>query len=497
MTLSRLRGCLPLVGTALFLAMPASALANAMPGALAEMAGTLWSNIEGKLPSDDADTPNARAAIARAEKIFKDMRIRVFPKTPPSVPDAGPRLAKAFGLDWESPTARREIARLLAMPADEAEKRLSKSLEGDVLSNAVAELSRIKGADAAKTSWSQKMETGEVVTVTWRPETNRFDMEVYDGSEGERFQTLVSARVDTTLDEETGALTTALRLDDNPVAVLTEADFIEISRSIWGEWTDTSGWIWTIAPRDENDREAGDVAPTPAELGDEIARLKARRTEIENAKEFVWFDPSTDQVVRQESFRRLPEPWEFRGEQPLIADAADQIAALTSRIEELERSLSGADQLPVEANDPIAYDDSVEQGALSVSLLTTLPDGHSYDWPDATFDGRTLRARRTATDVRDSFDPVLPAGIVAELVASWSPPTWIIVDAKIDAASRKLTLEGEYWGLHVTYSGGFMGMGSPSVSSIHTPFATALNMSSDGETVAYKSDWGAADSAFP
>lgn len=486
-----------MVGTAILLAAPAPALANAMPGALAKMAGTLWNDIDGRLPSGSADSPNARTAITRAEQIFKDMRIRVFPKTPPSVPDAGPRLADAFGLDWENPADRDDIARLLAMPADEAEKELSESLEGDALSNAIAVLSRIKGADAAQTSWSQTTETGEIVTVTWRPETNRFDMEVYDGSEGERFQTLLSARVETALDEETGALTTALRLDDDPVSVLTEADFVEISRSIWGEWTDDGGWVWTIAPRQESDRNAGEVPPTPAELRDEIARLKARRTEIQNAKEFVWFDPSTDQVVRQDSFRRLPEPWEFRGEQPLIADADDQVAALTTEIEDLERSLSGADQLPVEADDPIAYDDSVERGAVAVSLLTTLPDGHSYDWPDATFDGRTLRARRTATDVRDSFDPVLPAGIVAELVASWSPPTWIIVDAKIDTASRKLTLEGEYWGLHVTYSGGFMGMGSPSVSSIHTPFATPLNMTGNGDAVAYKSDWGAADSAFP
>lgn len=497
MTFSRLRRCLPVVGAAALMATPGPVLANAMPGALAEMAGTLWNEIEGELPSGNADTPNARAAIARAEQIFKEMRIRVFPKTPPSVSDAGPRLAQAFGLNWESRAARREIGRLLAMPADEAEKRLGESLDGDALKNAVAELSRIKGIDAAQTTWSQKMETGEIVTVTWRPESNRFDMEVYDGSEGERFQALVSARVDTKLDEETGSLTTALSLDDNPVSVLTEADFVEISRSIWGDWTDNSGWVWTIAPRDESDRDAGDVPPTPAEIRDEIARLKARKTEIENAKEFVWFDPSTDQVVRQENFRRLSEPWEFRGEQPLIADAAEQIAALTAEIEDLERSLSGADKLPVEADDPISYEDSVERGAVSVSLLTTLPDGHSYDWPDARFDDRTLRARRTATDVRDSFNPALPEGIVAELVASWSPPTWIIVNAKIDAASRELTLEGEYWGLHVAYSGGFMGMDSASVSSIHTPFATSLIMTSDADTVAYKSDWGAADSAFP
>lgn len=461
------------------------------------MAGTLWADIDGKLPSSPDDTPNARLAISRSEELLKDMRLRVFPKTPPSVPDAGPRLAEAFGLDWNSPSARREIAHIVAMPASEAEERLRQDLEGDALSAAVAELSRIKGADADQTSWSQKMEDGEIVTVTWSPETARFDIEVYDGSEGERFQTQLSARVDTSLDVETGALNTALTLDDTPVSVLTEADFVEISRSIWGDWEDENGWLWTIAPRDESDQDAGDVPPTPAEMRDEIARLKARRTELENAKEYVWFDPSTEQVVRQENFRRLPEPWEFRGEQPLIADAADQIAELTAEIDGLERSLSGADQLPVEADDPVNYEDSVEQGAISVNLLTTLPDGHSYDWPDAIFDGRTLRARRTATDVRDSFDPVLPAGIVAELVASWAPPVWIFVDAKIDTSSREMTLAGEYWGLHVTFSGGFMGMGSPSVSSIHTPFGVPLNMTSQSDEVAYKSDWGAADTALP
>lgn len=481
---------------ALLTLSPAKVYAEAIPAKLAGMTGALWQEVETKLkPAPDA-SPAERHAIEKTAKLLRDMRIRFFPKDTPVLKNAGPKLAQAFGLDWANAKDRAQISRLLAMPIKEAERQLAKTLEGDALTQAVSALSSVKSAGDGKTEWSQIAESGETVTVTWRPETGKFDVSVYDGTDGERYQTSVAAQVNTSLDPESGQLNTTLEVEDAPVSVLTEADFVEISRSIWGEWRDKDGWVWAFSPMSEADQEAGELEPTAAEKRQEIERLKAKKTEIASAKEYIWHDPTTDELVRQESFRRLSDPWVFKGEKPLIADAETKIAELDAEIAALDADLSGDNLLPMERDDPVAYEQSAADGAIAVNILTTLPDGHSFDWPEATFDGRVIRARRTYTDVRDSFNDDLPAEVIAQLVASWSPPSWILVGAQIDTETRALTLEGEFWALHVTYSQGMFSSGA-TVKSTHTPFPSALAMSKASDEVAYKSDWGAEDTALP
>ena len=91
----------------------------------------------------------------------------------------------------------------------------------------------------------------------------------------------------------------------------------------------------------------------------------------------------------------------------------------------------------------------------------------------------------------------LPEAVKRELIASWDPPNWLDLEAELDPATGKITMAGNRWALHVTYSSGdMMGGGDYKVKSIHTPYATAVNMTRDGDG-RFKKAWGAAENFIP
>ena len=474
-----------------------SAHGQAIPAELAAMTGTLWSKLEDDLVAGPDATPAQRDAIAQTRQAIVDMRVRYFAKKPPRGVGLGKKLAETLGLDFEDQSDKKQLLALFDMPLPKAEALLSSQFDGEARTNAITALRAARTLNAETSSWSQTTQDDDQITIDWNPDTGKFSISLFDDTKEARFQSSINATVSVSVDPETGDLVTSLTPDDVPLDVLTETEFVEIERNIWGEWTDNDGVVWLFAPLDPSEADSGEVEATSVELRAERAELQNKKVQINAQKEFIWFDPTTDTVLRQDRFRRLGEPWEFRGEKPLVADAEGEIAKIEERIAKIDALLSGNDMLPVEREDPVEFERSNEAGAVAVKIVTTLTDGWSYDWPEANFDGKTIRGRRTKTDVRDSFNSDLPPVIVAELISSWSPPEWLDVSAKIEPGTRKLTLEGGHWGLHVTYKSGMFN-DQPSVSGTHTPFSFPKVMTRDSTLQTdYETAWGAADTDLP
>jgi hypothetical protein len=482
---------------ALALVLTATGLrAEAVPQHLAALAAAVHRQAGDRLAACDL-TPEQRAAAERARAALRDFRIRNFPADTVSLPGAARDLAPRLGLDLAKEADRALLGELLAMDEAAARAALAKRLPEAELPEALSALTAAKRpAPELATRYQHRTPEGDLVTLDWRPATGDMVVEVSnDGSGGaEPFETALVGETRLVPNPETGALDVEVSPAETPVSILTKADFERIARSIFAEWRTEQGEVWVFAPLSEADREAGNVRRSPAAVRADIEAAERRIREIEAAKEYVWVDETTGETVRQSRFRRLDEPWTFKGEQPLIADAEAQVAKLHTRIAELRRELSGADLPPVLRDDPIGYDEAGTAGATPIRVTVTLTNGYTYTWDEANFDGRRVRGRRVLRSLRDNLNEELPMAIREQLIASWSPPNWLDLTATIDPVTNELKLAGARWSLHVTWSRDMFGS-SPEVVEIKDPYPNPLRMTLPGS--ASLMAWGAADDATP
>jgi hypothetical protein len=473
-----------------------AARADQVPAHLASMAAELYA--EARKTLDDPRMPPERRAIAeRTVETLKQARIRYWAREPVSLAGAAGPLAETLGLDLSKEADRSELARLLAMKEDEARQALQPRFSDEAkLNEALAALSRARApAEDLATSHAIDVGGGETVELDWQPESGHFLVRSRgEGRAGaEAYESALIGNTALTPNPETGALDVSVAPAEDPLRLLSARDIERIRGSIFGEWLAADGERWVFAAADGNER-AGDIRRSPAEIRRDIETTKARLQEIEDAKEYLWEDEAAGEIVRQRRFRKLGEPWVYKGEQYITADAETKIAELQQQIADLEAELSGESLPPVTRHDPVGFEAASRGGASPVAVTVTGKNGYSYRWDEASFDGRHIRGRRTYRDIRDTKEE-LPMEIRRQLIASWAPPGWFEIEATVDLATGDIGLTGQRWALHVTYTMGGMFGGDPAVESIHTPFSQALDMSKAGELS--KMAYGAADTALP
>ncbi|OOY42180.1 hypothetical protein, partial [Solemya velum gill symbiont] len=193
-------------------------------------------------------------------------------------------------------------------------------------------------------------------------------------------------------------------------------------------------------------------------LDEEIATLQA-------SKVYQWRNLETDEIVKQEKFRRLKEPWFYEGQVYREENTETEIA----RLEE-ERRLLAEQEVPlVQQHDPVGFDNVQQEGATNIDIHVIEAGGCSCSYDQAVITGSSIRARRTLVQQCDIIN--LPQTVIDQLLASWSPPEWIELEAEIDLAGGELRVEGKKWRMHVTY-----GSMDYKVGNIHTPYSRTLSL---------------------
>lgn len=469
--------------------------AAAVPQHLASTAAELYAQAEEELQRDDLP-PERRAALQKTVKALREARIRHFARDPVFLPADLAGLGETLDIDPASAAGLAELNELLALDTDTARERLADRYDEPAdLEDALAALAAARtGGDDLERRFEIPVSDGEDVVLDWRPDQNLFSIGVEtDPDDPERFQGVLVGETALTANPETGAFDLAVAPADEPLRLMTPADFERVARSIFDAWVDEKGNIWTFSPLDGR-AQSGDIRRAASVVQADIDAVEDEIEEIEEAVEYVWFDPTTEETVRQRRFRRLPEPWDYRGEQPVMADADAQIAALNERLASLRDELEGTDLLPAERDDPIGFDDAQRGGATPIRIHVQRADGHAFDFDQASFDGKTVRARRTLKTLPDVTNYDLPQWVREGLVASWSPPNWLDFEAAIDPVTGELSLVGNVWSMHVHYrpAGSIAGQG---IVKIFDPYPIAKRLTLPGSTSL--AAWGAADTALP
>lgn len=494
----KIRGQIAGVAMAVAAAMAAPSLrAETIPEHLASLAGQLYRDAKPELESPRLD-PEHAAAAKRALEALRRAGVRYWARDPVRLRGSAAEAAKALDLDLTQADERDFLARIMSLDEQGAREALGQwyAARGvtpgeKVLNDHVAALAAARSPSSETLARSHQIDlgAGERVELRWNPDSGDFVLraESDGGGDTPEYESTLIGRTTLTPNPETGDLDVALAPGAVPAHILTAADLERLRASILGEWRTSAGAVWRISA---GEPRAGEIRPTREQYEREIADAKARLKEIEEAREFVWEDPASGEIVRQRRFRRLSEPFVYKGERFLVADAEAQIEKLKAEIAALEAERDGAGQPPAQRFDPVGHKESRRSpGARPVRIEVRQSSGYGYAWDEASFDGRRVTARRTYRDVRD-INLELPAAIKRQLIASWSPPGWLELEATIEPASGTLTLAGREWALHVTYF-----EDGPEVEGIHTPYSRAVRLERPGTQ--YWMAYGAADNALP
>ncbi|WP_136657210.1 hypothetical protein [Nitratireductor sp. XY-223] len=488
----------------LLAAAPLNALAEQIPPHLAAMAAQLYKGVEAELQNPNV-SPERRRILEEADRTLRQMGVHRWSSRSAKIDSALPAVAGKLGLDPATARDRETLetfmsgrsvngteAALQALeiqtnrPISE-EERYQKAVEID---EAIGEARKDFSTDYVSTR-----DDGRAVRMQWKPGTGKFAMKVVDDGAGdsEEFAATFSGDVDETVSENGQDVTLGVQPSRQPLQAITQEDIEFLRGNILGEWTEKrTGEIYVF---EASDQKIGEVLPPGEVFDDRIAQIKDRIKSIRSAKVFQWENPKTGEVVKQETYRRLKEPYEFVGEEYALEDAEEKMAALEGEIAALEKERDGGNLLPRDKHDPVGFEEFLASGdGRPIKVTVTRPDGYSYTYDEALFDGRRIAAKRTYTDLMDLTNERLPDRIKKQLIDNgWNPPGWLDLDASIDAETGDLVLEGGKWSLKVTYSA-FFG-DPPDVDRIHSPWSSGRLLSKEGAD--YEVAEGAASDFVP
>ncbi|MFQ5618086.1 MAG: hypothetical protein ACE5FR_03855, partial [Rhodospirillales bacterium] len=147
------------------------------------------------------------------------------------------------------------------------------------------------------------------ITLEWRLEDARISVLVEDGEEGAarptRFE--ITGEVRFTVSADGGDILVAAKPLANPFRLKAGGDVA-----------------------------VGPVAASGTGRDAEIAAKQKQIEEIEADKGHIWSDPETGETVRQDRFKKLKEPFEYKGEGYADPKAPEEIARLKNEIAALE-----------------------------------------------------------------------------------------------------------------------------------------------------------------
>ncbi len=471
------------------------AAAEQVPQDLASLAARLY-RLSGDELAKAGDDVESHAAARLAGGAIRRAGVGYWARDNVTVEGAGARAAKLLGLDLGKPGHRAELARLLNLSSGELREALSArrpELDAASLDDLANSLAATRTPADLETRHTIDLGDGETVEISWDTESGEVLVRARSDGTGETpaYDVSLLGGAELQVEPDSGDLRTALRSNpEEAVRVLSASDLEHLRGSILGDWRAANGDVYTIGAGDD---AAGDITIAAQDYSQLIEDAQAQLETLEQAIEYVWENSQTGGIRRQERFRRLEDPWIYKGEEQL--GAAD-IARLEQRIAELEAKQAGAGLPPVLRHDPVGHGENRQaNGARAIRIAVRRSDGYGYSYDDASFNGRTVTARRTYRDVRD-IDRDLPETIKQQLIASWAPPSWLELQASFDPTTGEVRMVGKRWFLHVTYGGGgFFGDGAAKVKNLNTPYARPLNLGKDG--VRTRVAMGAAADAVP
>ncbi|MFZ5671531.1 MAG: hypothetical protein ACOZAM_01060 [Pseudomonadota bacterium] len=441
-----------------------------VPPHLVGMARSLLSQI------DEADfAASGDPALARRiADIVRLTRLRSWAGSPPKISVDPAMLASPLGLDYSQDRHRAALETLLAArdPVAQTEalgavlkltgqrrapEALGKTFR-DTLADQLAPLQKRAKLEG---------EAGQSIEIEWDPDTASVLARIKLG-EGQDEVVLQGGAPGKFVD---GHLAYDVEADAAPVARITPSMQAEINASVFGVWRGSDGAQWMI--RGGQEVEAAARAKTdPATLAlEQIDRDRRQVAALEKEKVYIWVDPQGGEVI-QKKFKRLDPPFRYdRARSENIHKA--EITALKERISAAEKAL----QLPpAKQHDPLKLKNSPADTRRAIEIEVWESSGRRYLYDEAAFDGKRLTASRTLRDAADIFD--LPQWVIDGLIASWSPPEWIDLEAKLNPRDKSIRLEGQWWRLNVTYDPTYR-----NINSIHTPYDKPLVLRRDHEDI--------------
>lgn len=470
-----------------------SALAQQVPAHLATLAGGVYKGSSESIQAlRNAASPEKQAIIDQATKAFRRARVGNWSGGTINLSAPFADVARLMDLNVTDTATLEIISGLTTVTGDvlieKIKAQMGEQTERDRLLEVAAAVDKLKSGGGLATNHSFELETGDEVVIDWSPETAQLVLSARKESGEDSYEFNVPGTVKMETDPESGEpVLVADPSDEQAPRAFTAREIADRIATIFGIWENDTYRMTITGGSDED----GEVRRSKDAISRDIETVRTELDELRNAKEFIWEHPETAELIRQERFRRLGEPWEYKGERDLVPDADEQKAKLEARLEKLTRELSGDDRPTSERLDPVAFE-QVKANPNARSLRVSFFDKSRNclsDVSQAYFDGRRVVARDTHKQAC-SMNTTLPAAISSELISSWSPPWWLLLRASYDN-NGGLQLAGSTWGMYVTYDPDSM-----SVSRIHDPYAShslAFTEGGGGELFAL----GAAETAWP
>jgi len=467
---------------------PLPAMAERIPPHMAKMAARLYQGLSGEA-TDNQLLPERGKVRDEALETLRKMKIQQWSTKPVKIKHAATGIAKKLGLD---PRKSADHARLKAFMETRGRHDTTaalnkfmttakRKLSATKMKRLTAEIDAAFGKNFAslETDYTEKTIDGRTVQMKWNPNTDRFFIKISgDGTGGfEEFVTIFAGDVETKLSDNGEDLDLDITSSNGPPRALTATDIEALRATILGEWQTEDDTVYRISASDER---SGDIRPPREFFDKQIDKIKDKVKSIKETKIFKWLNPETGQFVRQETFRRLKDPFEYLGDGYALDDGEARIKALETEISALEFERDGGNLALKDKYDPAGFKKlSGAQGARAISIKVRRSDGYTYSYDEAVFDGRRISAKRTFTTLRDVDNLRLPNEVRRQIIKSWAPPGWLQMDASIDIQTGTIVLNGATWTLHVTYSSSLGG--SPKVESIQTPYSNPLFLRRDGD----------------
>ena len=432
-------------------------MAEAIPGHLAGVAAALNDTAPDRLDPRKQAGPAAAAAAQASLDALKEMRAGIYARSPVPVGDSYRDLARLLGRPPEAPETADLVRGLLPLdPAASAARiraLLPDTAAGDAEAAALAALEALRGGALARRH-TTSLDDGRKVVLDWSPETGRAALTVESDGSGNTpaFRTTLPGEVALQVDPATGAARYETRPTDE-AAEVKDADALaeegrRLRKSILGDWLMTGGHVLSIAA---SESRAGEVAADPKAVAEEVSALRAEQQRLRDRVAYVWRNTETGAVERQERFRRLSDPWEYDGEQPMVGDLDERLAALDARI----AALTGAADGPPPAAmrfDPSGVNEVKADPRARPVTLVFVPDALCpIPFDEAWFDGRRLAGRTTLT-AACQMNEALPGPIRSQLAGrGWDSPYWLLAEVTSGEADRYLELRVASFGMLVTY----------------------------------------------
>ncbi len=475
-----------------------AAKAEGIPQHLASMAKALYGGVKGELNEATGD-PQQDAIRRRARQILKDAGVRYWAQGQVRQEGAAAAVAKALEMDISKPDQWAILRSVLG--ESDRDKQIDtlrrwardagKPTKGPAFDKVVAKFDEARAGAAKDMARQHTMEVGDNkdrLDLDWDPVNNRFEIrikarETREGA-GDSFDLQLNGDVTSAPAIESDDTTLAVRPSDSAISVLTDEELRQLKGAIFGKWRAGNGDIWEISSS-SGGPQPQEPAERPAERPeDRIAELERQIKRIRSDKVYKWKNPETGDVVVQDKFKRLKEPFEFLGQDFRRADGKEEIARLRKRIAEVR---AASKLLPVDANDPVRMKEMRAGGETqSLRIRVTDTDGYSWTYDSAIYSADRITAKRTLRNMNDA--PNVPRDVMRQAIASWSPPEWVELEVRVEGKSRQVYMTGLRWRMHVTYSGD-----DHQISSIHTPYSRNLRL----ERVAVKVAEGAAKDQIP